>query len=272
MCITTSEADLSKTVVYGGRAVHEGKNVHVLAYQNKAESFSGPNAMFLPIPSDIPMTSKNLVDTSKFPDFLDDIAYASKNSRLARGLDHDSFAGDVGIAEVFDVGSYTVIIASNLKQVPEALERVPEKRRPAFSDAFLRGMQGLYPSDQVLICCFDGSIEAEPILCWYVPRNEDRIFIPTMDAHNGGSPNLEVRVRTDHKILTGHFSAAKTYNRVEYTSEIPEEVKHLLPEFSNGLYWGRYSKNNDSFVHFLPDSVYPVLIRGDETEVMSGWS
>jgi len=34
-----------------------------------------------------------------------------------------------------------------------------------------------------------GYVDAEPLLWWYEPSDEENLFIPTMDAHDGGPPN-----------------------------------------------------------------------------------
>jgi hypothetical protein len=50
---------------------------------------------------------------------------------------------------VFYVGSYTVILAENVKQIPEALTRVAVSKRPKISSNFLIGFDKLYPGQPV---------------------------------------------------------------------------------------------------------------------------
>lgn len=63
MCCTLQPAQLSKTIVYAGRAQRQGKPVAVLAYQNTASSSVGANAMVLPFPTDTTMGPDNIIDT-----------------------------------------------------------------------------------------------------------------------------------------------------------------------------------------------------------------
>ena len=71
MCMTLYPAVLSKTILYAGEALIDGKLVHVLGYQNTAKNESkGPNAMILPFPTSIAMGPGNVVDTSECKNVL----------------------------------------------------------------------------------------------------------------------------------------------------------------------------------------------------------
>lgn len=253
MCITSARATLSKTLIYSGEGVRNDNLVHVLAYQNNATSHAaGPNAMILPIPTNKEMGPDNIIDTRSFKSFLKDIADATK----AKTLGMDSFSMNMtkglsrGMAQVFESGSYTVVLAESVDQIPEALGRVAANKRPSLSEAFLDGFGKLYPNQPIALCCWDGTIKAEPLLWWYEPKHTDHVFIPTMDAHDGDAPRLSEAVDTDHLISVGHSEDQRSglAEKVYYKDSIPDDVMSLLPKFVYGTKIGSTYKNGDMFV------------------------
>jgi len=252
MCITTAAARLTKTLIYVGEGIRKDDEVHVLAYQNNAHS-DGPNAMVLPFPTDKEMTPDNAIDTRTFKRFLRNIADASKMKTL--GMDSDLRLNATkgisrGMAQVFNSGSYTVVLAENVEQIPEALERVPANKRPEISEYFLWGYGQLYPNQPIAVCCWDGTIQAEPLLWWYTPKNKDHLFVPTMDAHDGAPPRLTDAVETDHIISVGSVTDRylNRQNRVGYLDTLPASVLTLLPQHVYGTKLGSTYKNGDMFL------------------------
>jgi hypothetical protein len=253
MCMTSASAKLTKTLLYAGEGIRNDKQVHVLAYQNNAiNDAEGPNAMILPFPAVEEMTEQNVINTKPFKSFLKDIANATKMRTL--GMDSDLRLNATkgmsrGFAKVFDSGSYTVVLAENVDQIPEALTRVPTNKRPTISDYFLHGFGQLYPNQPIAVCCWDGEIEAEPLLWWYEPKNKDHLFVPTMDAHDGKPPRLTEAVQTDHIISIGAVGEKYTNRQgtVRYTQNIPTDVVGLLPEKVYGTKLGSTYRNGDMF-------------------------
>ncbi len=250
MCCTFTESEMSDTRLYVGEAERNGKTVHVCAYQNTAQTH-GPNAMVLPIPTEMAMGPENLIDTREFKNFLKNIVDATqvhtKSAGMRRSMTLGSFGSD-SLAQVIDVGSYTVVLAENVNQIPEALTRVPEDRRPSVSKKFLGGYGAIYPNQPIAICCWNGSIEAEPLLMWYEPKDRTTLFIPTMDAHDGNPPRLGERVYTDHIITVGSVGPTSG-QKVVYTDRlIPEAVKDLLPTHAHGHRLPSWLENGDCFV------------------------
>lgn len=261
MCITTARAKLSDTLIYTGSAFKDGKDVHVLAYQNNATSYPGwdklstdpnPNAMVLPFPTSDEMDERNIIDTRSFKSFLKDITNASKMRTRSLGFDSRGMTKGVALnsAKVFSSGSYTVVLAENVNQIPEALERVPENRRPTITERFLVGYGQLYPNQPIAVCCWDGTIQAEPLLWWYTPRDKNSFFIPTMDAHDGNPPKLTEAVQTDHIISVGSANSHNVGHHypVLYKDSIPKEAAGLLPTHVYGTKLGSTYKNGDMFV------------------------
>jgi hypothetical protein len=254
MCCTFTASEMSNTRIYVGEAQRQGKLVHVLAYQNTAIS-KGPNAMVLPFPTETKLGQENVIDTTNFKNFLEDIGEASRHITKGfsgrRGMTLGAAAMDAdGLrAEVFDSGSYTIVLATNVWQIPEALSRVPAEKRPNVSSDFLIGYNDLYEGQPIAVCCWDGSIEAEPMMWWYEPSNPNALFIPTMDAHDGKAPKLGVRVDTDHLISVGSTSGSRG-DTVRYrdAKKIPDAVKELLPLQVHGKKLQDRVPNGDCFV------------------------
>lgn len=253
MCCTFEKSEMSNTRIYAGEAQRQGKLVHVLAYQNTAIS-RGANAMVLPFPTEVAMGRENVIDTTRFKNFLEDIGEASRHITKSAGrrgmtLGAASFDADGLRAEVFDSGSYTIVLATNVWQIPEALSRVPAEKRPNVSSDFLIGYNDLYEGQPIAVCCWDGSIEAEPMMWWYEPSNPNALFIPTMDAHDGMAPRLGVKVDTDHLISVGSTSG-NLGNTVRYrdASKMTAEAKELLPLQVHGKKLYDRLPNGDCFV------------------------
>lgn len=200
MCITFREAELSNTKLYAGEARRGDTYVHVIAYQNKVAT-KGPNAMILPLPAAVMPGPENVVDTRGFKRFLDDIHRATERRTKDRSVLLD--LGPSPRAQVFDVGSYTVVLAASPLAVPQALANVPANKRPAVNTLVLGAFEELYPGWPLAVCCWDGSFEAEPLLWWYEPRNPDQLFAPALDAHDGQPPRTDAEVRVDHHVAFG---------------------------------------------------------------------
>lgn len=277
MCISASAGQAAKfegTKIYAGVGERDGKLVHVLSYQNTAEDRSGnPNAMVLPIPSAVPMTEANAIDTRGFKGYMDDIAEATKIHAKTLGATRGFAAVAAGGVDalVFDVGSYTVVLAEHVKQIPAALERVPEHKRPTLSYRFLLGMMKMYPETPIAVCCWSGRVEAEPLLWWYEPKDPSHLFIPTMDAHDGNAPDLEAIVETDHIVSVGTFNSKQIAPRhpVKYKKPLPDIVKTLLPTHVFGTELPGRMKNGDTFFKVSdlnPERGYPRLKRGAKVD------
>lgn len=277
MCCTIgpSVATLSATKLYAGEAMFNGKYVHVLAYQNKAKS-SGPNAMIIPFPTNVAMDEANVLDTTKYKNFMNDISEATKvRTRGISMNDSDellSFGAVMKSAKVFDVGDYTVVLASHVSQVPEALKKVAPEKRPEVSMEFLIGYGILYPDQPVALCCWSGSVDAAPLLWWYEPKDSENLFIPTMDAHDGKAPDLNANVHVDHIISVGS-NLVSTGETVHYEDFLYEGAP-LLPKKVHGAKFKGSMKNGDMFVSVadLHSKERGALIkRAGQESPLNGW-
>lgn len=104
--------------------------------------------------------------------------------------------------QVFNKGSYTVVLATSAAAIPDALSRVPENKRPQINREIFEAYDKWYPGWTFALCCFDSSLQTpEPLVWWYRPRNPDQIFFPALDAHTGRAPVLNSLVDVDHRLV-----------------------------------------------------------------------
>ena len=226
MCMSLSQAEFSQTRLYAGEAKLEGKYVHVIAYQNSAQS-EGPNAMVLPLPAAVMPGPENVVDTRTFKGFLAEMERATRvswpsASRSAR-------LGLPGPAAVFDVGSYTVVLAEKPADVANALASVPEEKRPALNPDLLAAFDELYPGWPIAVCCWNGRIKAEPLLWWFEPMHPGWLFLPALDAHDGKAPDPDAIVYVDHFIAFGSTLEPLGDNVLYGSAGLPPIAAALLP-------------------------------------------
>lgn len=284
MCITAARARLSDTLVYSGEGRRNGKDVHVLAYQNTADNeHHGANAMILPFPTTAAMGPENIIDTRSFKGFLKDITNATKIHMKSLGSDRRMRSASVAgaAAQVFDVGSYTVVLAEHVSQIPEALQRVPENKRPEISTRFLIGYGKLYPKQPVAVCCWNGHLQAEPLLWWYEPTNKNTLFVPTMDAHDGNAPDVNANVGADHIVSVGSSLDHRIGHHypVRYREQLPGEVRELLPSYVYATKLDGIYKNGDMFADSNKlgngSKAYrdiPRIVRAGNEFEMYGWT
>jgi hypothetical protein len=233
MCCSVSpevEVKFSDTILYAAEIVNpQNKIVHVLGYQNKAQNHinrfnpaglwrkvkdlfaeSTGNAMLLPFPC-LPgtMSSANILETKNCPDILKDIAIAVKppapqsaNYQMAA---QSSFSRSAPV-EIFKAsGIYTVVLAQDARDIPQALNRVPKEKRPKLNPELFEAYAKWYPNWTFALCCFNNESlqEALPMLWWYEPMNSDDLFLPALDGHTGDIPNFDSEVMVDHTVAVG---------------------------------------------------------------------
>ena len=252
-CCSLSPASFSATKGLAAESKRNGKLVHLLAYQNAVANLStaksGGNAMFLPIPAKPgTMTSENIVDTSSAKNFLNDmersITPVSRNATLQAGGASDRSSNSV---VVFEHDIYTIVLAQNAKDIPAALARVPEAKRPAMNNAIFDAYAKWYPGWTFALCCFNNKEEAKaaPMLWWYEPSHPSELFFPGLDAHTGSVPELNTFVDVDHALAVS-VPGLKNASQVLYSDRIrSNEVKSLLPAMVVGNILGGSIKQGD---------------------------
>jgi hypothetical protein len=234
MCCTLQPAQLSDTILYAAETEYLGKHVHVLGYENRAENrFDGPNAMLLPLPSKEAMGPENIINTTPFKKVLKDLSHAlvvqtfGSRGNITKGVALRSARS----VQVFDSGSYTVVLADNASDIHGALELVPENKRPPMNAEIFDAYAEWYPEWRMALCCFNGKISPEPLLWWFEPKHKEILFAPALDSHNGRPPILDKKVAVDHSVVFGS-TLQPTGASVHYRDEIPDNAK---PFFSTRI-------------------------------------
>lgn len=232
MCCTIELSHVTNTIVSCIEARHHatGALVHVLGYQNKATS-NMPNAMLIPFPTRVAMGPANVVDTRKCPTILMDYKDAI-SPPMPMCFGDDSSRG----VSVFDAGSYTIVLAANAGEIPAALMQVPSNKRPAINQALFDRYAELYPANdwQIALCCWDGAIDAEPMMWWYEPNDPTRLFLPGLDAHDGKPPSSGP-VDVDHVLVVGsNIRKVPTAQPIYFGSSISSDVSPFIASRVNG--------------------------------------
>lgn len=228
--------------------------MHVLGYQNTARSeVAGPNAMILPIPA--PLGPDNAIDMRPHAALLR--RYVASLRPAGAGAPREASAGR-GI-QVFERGSYAIVLArdAELASIDAAIAGLPEARRPSLAPELLDFYLRSYPGWHLAICCFSGEVEAEPMLWWYEPLHPHALFLPGVDAHDGGPPQRERLVALDHSLVIGRSSGEPV--RVElprriaalFATEIVGAVDQRMV-VSNGDWWVRHDQPLDPRARHWP--------------------
>jgi hypothetical protein len=285
MCMTLHASKLSSTKIYAGETKINGVYHHVLAYKNKAQNKArGPNAMVLPIPTKHVFGPENAYDTRAFKGFLDDIcdstkaqAYGRRDARksLSRGL------------QVFDVGSYTVVVGTKMGEAMSAVASLPVDKRPEMNPSVLSAMAELYPGWAFAFCIWNSSqvLDAEPILFAYEPIAPSLLFAPALDAHDGNPPG-HGDVDVDHIVSFGSTLKPTGTELIKYRTPPPDLVRNILPTHAvgqrvrgrvpNGDFWYETSRFTGDTKHdFKPGPMERFFPRPNPTKTsipLNNWS
>jgi hypothetical protein len=263
MCVSADAAELSGTILFGGRRLHpvHGR-IEVLGYQNTAVNLAtGPNAMLLHLPART-VTSAQFLDVGRCEQVLRNMAAAIPppvSRAAAAGMDWMEYGGQV---EVFEHDIYTVVLADHATDIPHALERLPERKRPQVNRELLAFYEDTFPRHPIALCCFDNAeaAQAKPLMLWYHPLDEERLVLPAIDCHTGAAPDLRASVSTDHTVVFATDDAAEDWGSpVLY--EQPWGMRHTLRAFLPKRVMGA------RFNEFLPNGDFAIthedLLRGN---------
>jgi hypothetical protein len=190
------------------------------------------------------MSQANVIDTEGCPHLLRDMVSALAPAMLAAGA---AQAAPVSRAvEVFDSGIYTVALAGDPRDIPSALEQVPERKRPPLNKALFGWYHTTFPGWPVALCCFDNAdaARATPMMWWYEPAYPDWLFAPAVDCHTGAIPDLRADVATDHWVVLGVSDLAGGMP-VHYTDAVGDTLAAFLPERVIGARFDGRLRNGD---------------------------
>ncbi|MBP9820246.1 hypothetical protein KBC79_05950 [Candidatus Woesebacteria bacterium] len=241
MCVSTSgKAEFSNTFGYIGESVRNGKVGRLLGYGNNAQNLKkdGPNAMWLHIPSKERMTQDNLIY-----DVPREVAQAMRDTIEPVSL-ATSFGTRGAKAVVVKYDVYHVVLAAGPDDVRRVLHKVPEHKRPTITDEMVQFYRQNFPGWGVALFCFNNRDmqESRPVWLWYEPFDSmsDLLHFPGIDAHTGGLPDLSADVEVDHHLFAGSNRSNLSATVPVMYPEMPEKVRHLLPDQVTGTrYWGK---------------------------------
>ncbi len=283
MCISLAPARFegeNGTVVIFGIAFHPilRRNVHVLVYQNAPKNLSpGPNAMVLHFPAK-PMLPENLIGTENAARIAEDCVEAVRPRRRGGEISRTLLSADQPKVHVFDSGIYTVVLAQNPRDIPTALARVPENKRPAMNTEMFEWYARFRPGWPIALCCFDNKQQAAatPLMWWFDPLDQNMGFLPALDAHDGKPPNIRGDVWVDHWVIfglhidgdnlqvPGHAGMAGRLNPVRYQDKLTDLQRALLPTHVIGEQFVGKKPNGDWLmpVQAITDGDVRAITRG----------
>ena len=254
MCVSAAPAQFSGTILYVGRHAHpEHGPVEVLGYQNTAVNLAtGPNAMLLHLPAQA-MTRANFLDTTASPDVLRDMVDALDVTPPAQPVGRAVPAGPAPDVEVFDHDVYTVVLARDPRDIPAALDQVPEHKRPALRRELFQFYAETFPDRPVALCCFDNADarRAAPLLMWYRPMFADRLVAPALDGHTGDAPDPDGWVHPDHWVVLGLDEAPEGWGSpVRYRQPLGPLTAFLPSQVIGRQVQYGYVRNGDFVISF----------------------
>lgn len=190
MCVTTAPAVIGGTraFTYATLDTRDPRTLHVSGYQNTASS-TGPNCMLLHFPGDHlvltkgPETTRHLME-----DMTRGLPELYPTPRMRGGV----YRGAVGSTYVETYGDYDVVVAEDASDIIEALEGVDPQRRPARTpelQAMVAWYGATFTGYAFVLACFNGNVNPRhPIVVEYFPHNDDVLFIPGLEGHDGNPP------------------------------------------------------------------------------------
>jgi hypothetical protein len=256
MCITSQRANLERTKIVSFRK--KDGNVF-MAYSNSVENrHQGRNVMLLPIPGEV--RSEWFYDTTPYNNFMNQI---SSQTMVSEGLTYGertlgrSRGGMTKGINRTQVGQYDVLFSNEISELRDALLEAGV----AVTAQLLNFFADHYKGYTIVACLFSSrdKIDAQPIALEYKPFSDTWIFIPTMDAHDGGVPRREP-VGVDHRIIVeDNTRPLETPGNVEFSQPVPDFIKEV--NFGT-FYLERNYENGDLYVN---TTTRPNLMRSYET-------
>jgi hypothetical protein len=199
--MTIGPAKIWDSIVYAGEGFHPETHryIHVLGLQNRViNEFDRPNAVIVPVPSVGALSRPNLIDTA--PDALSAMSGPLRQMNPALGLLLPRGARG---ATLVTRGQYGVTFINEPQGAVVALEALPAELRPPHDRSLLAAYARWYPGWPLLLCCWQGRMHADPVVLWYEPRDPKRLFLPTLQALQGGTPQPLATVQRDVTLVVG---------------------------------------------------------------------
>lgn len=247
MCISMNAGAIFSGVITAGFQL--SRDIHALAYMNKATTMYGPNCMLLHVPGDI----YDLVRTHGAGDFMTNMGYAVHDIMPALTLGGTFRGGgmrSVGFT-VEKYGAYEVVLAKSASVIPQALQHVSPIKRPTVNADLLDWYGANYPDCSFVLACFNNQQEVadHPIFLRYMPHDTSMLYAPGLESHTGEPPALGAhenvrgfKVVFGSKLADGSESGV-TWNHRNHS--YGHQLDALLPERIVGFHDIMYGANED---------------------------
>lgn len=219
MCVTTGKAAITGTMAYTYATLdtRDPRTLHVSGYQNRAISqVDGGNCMLLHFPGNELRLVKGPEDTRHM---MDDITRGLPKlapEPTLRGVSRAAGA-------VAKYGDYYVVLSEHPSQMLDALQQVPEDFRPQPSTQLyelLGWYEEKFPDYAFVLACFRGAVSPRhPIVVEYIPHNDDVLFVPGLDGHDGNVPEVGASMNRSFRVAFGAEGHPQP-NVVNYNDDI----------------------------------------------------
>jgi hypothetical protein len=250
MCITTNHADLSATKIL---SIPLDNGRHFISYSNKVKNLSGkPNSMILPIPGETDPSMFH--NTEKYAKFMDEITKKCNYEEDYLGIRSRGMSKSKSLFMQFESGQYTIGLTKSLQGIKDFIGNLPEDKRPEITEDLQKFFSEKYKGWSFAVCVFDSekTIDSQPIAFEYIPMAYNLIFYPTVDSHDGGAPNINEMVDTDHTFIYEHTGVMKDRGKFDKTSvtlDTPNVPDFLKDRKYRMVYVRGLQSNGDSFIN-----------------------
>lgn len=219
MCVMPFPAEVNDTyvVTYVTYDPIRRQPVHYTFYQNRVSSLQpGGNFMFLHFPT---AELEQVEGPDNTHNFLPDITRNLRTLEPVIKFRTQTMAGEMsrgGLDEpvIWEQGDYSIVVCNNPNLIIDALDGVSADRRPTAPEqlADIRRFAAFFsewcPDWSFALPCFDGSANpTHPISVRYVPHNDDLVFAPGLDGHDGKLPVIGQDIVRDFRVgfaVQGH--------------------------------------------------------------------
>lgn len=270
MCVTIAPAEIGGTraFTYANFATEGRHNWHVTGYQNYASNLhQGPNCMLLHFPGN----ELRLVDGPQHTQFMmEDITVHLPEIEPVMRWRSAGIEAHSKDARVEAYGDYTVVIAEDAMHIFNVLSKVPADRRPNATPEFhamVAWYQAAFPGYSYVLACFNGNVKpVHPIVVEYVPHNDDVLFIPGVDGHDGLLPRLGEPMKRDFRVAFGHEARIQPFV-VDYRDNIGHQ--RWAPQDVTGFWDNRSNGPNLDYIVSLEDTDFGLTGKELLSELIS---
>lgn len=251
MCVTSSRAIMTNTMVYGYVPLpSDSIQRHVVGYQNQAESLAGDNFMLLNFAgTDLQLVcgpEHTVRMMSNMTAGLQQVLEFQGGFRGGDGLRGGSYS-----VRIEEYGDYVIFFSQSASAIVEAVMDHPDSS--SYDTASIRDLahsaeyfEQHYPLDSFLVPMFKHGAKVKPthpIVVSYVPRQPEFLTVPGLDGHDGTMPVVGAPAVRDFKLAFGVQGVE--LSPVRYKDDVsplwaPESVIGFVDNREDGLN-GNYS-------------------------------